>query len=136
MFKYDKEKLQNCKAQIVDADEKFIQNEQKIKKPVDASGKLIIKDTEDEGLTSTGNGDKETDQESPDKSLTSTVNTLNSDKEMQIIPNQGFNDYSSETTKTSDIKICAEGNSFVHSKEIGDTRLNQYRERLKELVNP
>ena len=138
MFKYDKPTLQSYKG-LVDADENFIQNEQKIKKLVDASGKLIIKETEDEGLTSTdntGNIDKETDQESPDKSLTSTVNTRNSDKEMQIYPNREFNDDSSETMKKSDVKIRAEGNSFVHSKELGDTRLNQYRERLKELVNP
>ena len=137
MFKYDKQTLQSCKGQIVDGDEDFNQHEQNIKKLVDASGKLII--NEDEGLTSTdntGNSDKETDQESPDKSLTSTVNTINSDKEMQIIPNQEFNEDSSETTKTSDVKIHAEGNSFVNSKELGDTRLNQYRERLKALVNP
>ena len=107
MFKYDKQTLQSSKGHVVGADE----NEQKIKKSVDASGKFIIKETEDKGQTSTdsdntGNIDKETDQKSPDKSL------------------------------TSDVKIHAEGTSFVHSIELGDTRLNQYRERLKELVNP
>ena len=139
MFKYDKETLQSCKGQIVDGDEDFNQHEQNIKKPVDASGKLKIKETEDEGLTSsdnTGNSDKETDQESPDKILTSTVNTRESDKEMQTKQNWGFKNDSSETTKTPDVKICAEGNHFVNSKELGDTRLNQYRERLKELLNP
>ena len=139
MFKYDKQTLQSCKGQIVDGDEDFNQHEQNIKKPVDASGNLIIKENEYEGLTSIGNSgniDNETDLESPDKSLTSTVNTRDSDKEMQTLPNQGFNEDSSESRKTSDVKIHAEGNSFVHSKELGDTRLNQYRERLKELVNP